>query len=340
LTSSQARIARPVPPAAPSGHRTQAPGRALSSLPLSAQAPIAAALGADQPAYQIQASPGGFEANNPVQRLTARFSDGGVQIASGKTRVGLSLRALGYGRSLRALGGASPHAHSNRVTYAHAGLRLWYVNGPLGLEQGFSIARAPSGPAGEPLTLVLALSGDARASLAGGGRGVTFSHTGGPSLRYRGLRISDAGGRALNGGLELRNGSVLVRVSTRGARYPLKIDPFIQQAEKLTGSGQAGTPAPRPRGSGALSAAGNTALVGGPGDYGKTGAAWVFTRSGSTWTQQGSKLTGGGEQGEGDFGSSVALSATGATALVGGPNDNNGLGAAWVFTRSGSTWTQ
>ena len=52
----------------------------------------------------------------------------------------------------------------------------------------------------------------------------------------------------------------------------------------------------------ALSADGNTALIGGPGDNGWVGAAWVFTRSGSTWTQQGSKLTGSGETGAGEFG--------------------------------------
>ena len=40
----------------------------------------------------------------------------------------------------------------------------------------------------------------------------------------------------------------------------------------------------------ALSADGDTALVGGWGDN-EIGAAWVFTRSGTTWTQQGSKLT-------------------------------------------------
>ena len=43
----------------------------------------------------------------------------------------------------------------------------------------------------------------------------------------------------------------------------------------------------------------------------------MFTRSGSTWTQQGEKLTGGGEIGKGFFGERVALSADGNTALVG-----------------------
>ena len=60
----------------------------------------------------------------------------------------------------------------------------------------------------------------------------------------------------------------------------------------------------------------------------------MFTRSGSTWTQQGSKLTGSGEVGEGAFGSSVALSSEGNTALIGGSGDNVNVGAAWVFVNT------
>ena len=46
-----------------------------------------------------------------------------------------------------------------------------------------------------------------------------------------------------------------------------------------------------------------------PRDNGSVGAAWVFTRSGGTWTQQGAKLTGNEETGAGEFGKSVALSS-------------------------------
>jgi hypothetical protein len=89
----------------------------------------------------------------------------------------------------------------------------------------------------------------------------------------------------------------------------------------------------------ALSGDGNTALIGEPGDNEGVGAVWVFTRSDSTWTQVGPKLTGGDETGQGRFGSSVALASDGNTALIGGPGDNEGVGAVWVFTRSGSIWT-
>jgi hypothetical protein len=108
---------------------------------------------------------------------------------------------------------------------------------------------------------------------------------------------------------------------------------WTAQGAKLTGSGWFGY-------SVALSADGNTGLIGGKGDNSDVGAAWMFTRSGSTWTQQGSKLTGAGETFAGVFGYSVALSADGNTALIGGYIDGSWVGAAWVFTRSGGSWTQ
>ncbi len=104
---------------------------------------------------------------------------------------------------------------------------------------------------------------------------------------------------------------------------------WSQQGPKLTGAGEVGEG--RFGVAVALSADGDRALIGALYDNGTRGAAWVFTRSGSTWTQEGGKLTGGGESGEGEFGTNVALSADGDTALIGGWRDNGGTGAAWVF---------
>jgi len=71
------------------------------------------------------------------------------------------------------------------------------------------------------------------------------------------------------------------------------------------------------------------------------GAAYVFIRSGTTWTQQ-TKLVATNATGGDGFGISVSVS--GNTALVGADNANVGTtfgqGAAYVFVRSGTTWSQ
>lgn len=113
---------------------------------------------------------------------------------------------------------------------------------------------------------------------------------------------------------------------------------WSQQGTKLVGTGNAG--AARQGCSVALSADGNTALIGGYTDNSNAGAAWVFTRTGTTWSQQGSKLLGSGNTGAASQGYSVSLSADGNTALIGGYTDNSSQGAAWVFIRTGTTWAQ
>ena len=94
----------------------------------------------------------------------------------------------------------------------------------------------------------------------------------------------------------------------------------------------------------ALSGDGNTAIIGGMHDNESassyTGAAWVFTRSSSAWSQQGSKLVGTDAIGLAWQGWSVGMSADGNTAVSGGPYDRCTAGAAWVFTRSGGAWSQ
>jgi hypothetical protein len=101
----------------------------------------------------------------------------------------------------------------------------------------------------------------------------------------------------------------------------------------------------------ALSADGSTALIGAPGttvgsnDF--QGSAFVYTRSGTVWSLQ-TVLTepasgaNAGAVGDG-FGTSVALSADGNTAIVGALGKVVGdirTGAAIIFSRSGGVWTQ
>jgi hypothetical protein len=307
----------------------------LLTLPATAQGPVSAALGADVPTYTVHRSAAGFGALNAGQRLRESFTSAGASVSAAATRVGLSLRSVGFGSSLVTVGKVSPYVLGDRVSYRHPGVSEWFVNGPLGLEQGFTVSRAPAAARG-PLTLAVSISGDARPSLAPGGRSVLLTHTGSTTLRYGGLSAVDATGRSLHAWLGLEDGRLLIHLDAGRARYPLRIDPFIQQGSKLTGTGEIETG--NLGWSVALSADGDTALVGAPTDAGAIGAAWVFTRSGTSWTQQ-AKLTGAGEVGAASFGEGVALSADGNTAAIGAPRGNN-VGAVWVFTRSGGVWTQ
>jgi subtilisin-like proprotein convertase family protein len=148
----------------------------------------------------------------------------------------------------------------------------------------------------------------------------------------RGVAVSADGNTAIVGGFTDNGGIGAAWVYVRAG------DTWTQQGEKLVGTGAVGSAW---QGFAvALSADGNTAIVGGYRDNSFAGAAWVYTRNGTAWTQQGPKLVGTGAVGGAFQGSAVSLSADGNTAIVGGLSDNLSVGAAWVFTRSDTVWTQ
>jgi len=112
---------------------------------------------------------------------------------------------------------------------------------------------------------------------------------------------------------------------------------FTQQGPKLVGTLRVGAPnrATRSR----CPPTATRLSWGGPSDNSQIGAGVSTPAAPASWTQHGNKLVGTGSVGNAQQGWSVALSADGDTAIVGGPFDNNGIGAAWVFTRSHSVWT-
>jgi hypothetical protein len=267
--------------------------------------------------------------------IASSFAAAGARLRVAGGTVDLSLAGIGRGRRLARVAAAAPVARADEALYRDGSVRGFYRNGPFGVEQGFTVARRPDGGAGR-LVLGLRVEGSLTAGQAGSQ--VLFKTAAGAvALRYGQLSAADATGRRLPAAMRLTGGVLRLEVNDRGARYPLRIDPFIEQAPKLTGGAEE-TKFANFGHSVALSADGNTALVGAPEDHAGAGAVWVFARSGSTWTQQGPKLLGAGEVGPGQFGSSVALSGSGYTALVGGDEDNGGGGAVWAFTRTGSTW--
>lgn len=144
------------------------------------------------------------------------------------------------------------------------------------------------------------------------------------------VALSADGSTALIGGPVTNGGSVQINVRSNWVwqLQALDLTPSDEVGEGYFGS------------SVALSADGDTALIGGPADSGSVGAAWIFSRSGDTWTQNGAKLTANDEQYSGRFGSAVSLSSSGGTALIGGEIDDSQVGAAWMFSDATGAWTQ
>ncbi|RYF00551.1 MAG: integrin [Comamonadaceae bacterium] len=104
----------------------------------------------------------------------------------------------------------------------------------------------------------------------------------------------------------------------------------------------------------AVSGDGGTLAVGSGGDSLSRGAVWVYLAAGNSWVQQ-AKVTARNGEGSDRFGESIALSADGNTLAAGAPSefskatgingdelDNSAsfAGAAYVFTRTGVTWSQ
>jgi hypothetical protein len=309
---------------------------------------------------------GSAEASSPPQ-IASLIQQGEKLTGSGEEGEG----ELGFSVALSAdgdtalIGGPGDDDHTGAVWVFVRSGSTWMQQGPkltASGEQGGEDEEPCEDEAGEESGVCgfgrsVALSADGNTALIGGpygdhNRGAVWVFvrsgstwtqqgaelTGGEESGYghfgRSVALSADGSTALIGGGEDQRGRGAAWVFTRlGSTW-------IQQGSKLTGGDEES-------GDGffgvsvALSADGDTALIGAPGDSRYLGAVWMFTRSGSTWTQQGEKLTGAGEEGgEGRFGFSVALSGEGETALVGGRSDHEGAGAAWVFTRSDSAWTQ
>ena len=326
----------------PSTLGTASVWRRLRGLPVAAQSVISTTLGADQARFAAQRAASGYRLQGGG--VTANLGRGGVALGGAGAAAALTLRAAGRVGVLHRVGAALPTAHGNRVVYRHHDISEWYAAGPLGLEQGFTVRHRVSGSAG---SFVLAIAVGGPLTPRGSGAGAVFiTRSGQTALRYGGVQAVDARGRRLAATLSVQDGMLRIRVADRGARYPMTIDPFIQRGDKLIGSDSSfnGTSFDPSFGASlAVSSDGSTVLIGGPAD-GPAGAAWVFTQTGGIWSQQGNKLLPSTPSGRSAFGSSVALSADGDAAVIGGWFDGTDeAGAAWIFLRDAGgliPWTK
>jgi hypothetical protein len=306
-------------------------------------------------AYRVVRSAGDVTADNEAQSLAVRFEAARVVLsraAQGRARPDPNSR-WSSGLSFAGIGRAGRRADPSvgemttsdgRVAYQRQGLEEWYLNGPLGLEQGFTIDAAPAGKGS--VEIAVAVSGDLTPGLVSDGAAVELrSSAGEPILGVEGLFVQDADGRELRSWFEIDAAGLVLHYDDSGARYPVEVDPLVTHLDNKV---NASDPAQLAFFGLSVAASNGTAAIGSPGAGASApanndgpGAVYVFVRgSGGTWSQQ-AKLTVSGLNVRAGLGSSVALS--GNTIIAGTPAATSGTvskGAAFVFTRSGTTWTQ
>ena len=321
-----------------------ASGSAKSAVPTLATLAISRGIGADLPQFRVTHSVAGYVASNPRQHLRMSFDDSGATIAtSADARARIALQAIGSGTMLRPVGSGRPLIRGNRVEYRRGMATEWFANGPAGLEQGFTIARRPIAVAGGMLTLVLGVSGTLTVRSGADGGLVLVGAGGKALLRYDDLSVSDASGRSLPAHMTVAHGRIIIGVDARGARYPLTVDPLLNQIGELYSSvgvkeDELGE---------AVAASGETVVVGDAeinnSSSFRNGSAYVFTEGPSGWatTTQTAKLVPKTQQTkEEHFGASVAIS--GKTIVVGAPGRESGsgvdAGAAYVFVEPVHGW--
>ncbi len=310
---------------------------------------------------------GGYQARNPGQQWLTRFDGRGFSTLpdAGGWTWGLQLERYGFAGQERVVSEPPQmSAAGQRVAYDWDGiLQEWYVNDARGLEHGYTVHQRPPEDQAGPLTLTLAVRGGLTPVVQDDGRGASFVNGDGALvLSYTGLSVRDADGRELPAHFERDAEGLRLCVDERGARYPLTIDPTAQQAYLKASNTE-------PADSFGTSVAmwGDTVVVGASGeasnatgvngDQGNNsavgaGAAYVFVRNGASWSQQ--AYLKASNAGTGDyFGLSVDVSGDtvvvaarnedGASTGVNGDQSDNGApdsGAAYVFVRNGTTWSQ
>ena len=314
--------------------------RSFDDLPPGLAPAVARALQKEiPPIYHMSRQGKDFQASNPAHGMSFTFTQEGpkVQDVNGAWQWGMSLKRYGYAGSELRAPVAHLSGHRGRMEYQRGPtLTEWYLNTTWGMEQGFAIASAPAPcPPGENLVLEMTLSGPLQPRLQG--NTLLLRDAKGKAIaRYTGLYAYDTEGKSLPSRLSLKGDTLRILIDDSTARYPITIDPWLQQAKLTASDGAAydlfGL---------SVSINGDTVVVGSYADDdngSSSGSAYVFERTGGIWTQT-AKLKAGDDTAGDYFGRSVSIS--GDTVVVGAyKDDDNGSnsGSAYVFEKPPGGW--
>lgn len=284
----------------------------------------------------IRSESGKFVGEQPGRFQFSATSSGRLSVDD------LSIRTVAFGNGTQSMLVKEPLARvgqdetgQSKLSFDRPGISEWYINEAKGLHHWFKVDKKLGKG---NLWIKLATSG--AVAQQAGPESIQFK-TSEKTLSYSGLKVWDASGKRLAASMELRGAEIVLGVNDENAVYPVTIDPTwdeeaVLSASDLSRDSNFGT---------AVAISGNTAVVGAifadPAGITNAGQAYVFTRTGATWTQR-AILSASDKVGNGRFGGAVGIS--GDTIVVGSsyasPGGSYTAGQAYVFQGSGATWTE
>lgn len=291
-----------------------------------------------------------FFISNPAQELSARFTNQGAVLGSGRTgawKAQVSVSAMGSEKVVSAVPDqVEPGVDGGKVSYERGSLVEWYENKPAGIEHGVTVRRRPSFLSDDDsgrLRVDMRVNG---LSASGDGGSILFEDAQKQRvMRYDGLKVWDANGRQLAAEMSPMEEGVSILVADAGAAYPIVIDPLFTSLETKLSRAELECGKPGDYYGHAVDIVGDLALVGSPGDDNlrgtDAGGAYLFQRSGTNWSLVTKLKAGDGSTGD-RLGGSVAIG--GGFVLVGGrmadlPGKAD-AGAVYMFSLKSGFWTQ
>gem|GEM_PF-1359267 len=276
----------------------------------------------------------------------------GTHVATAPSATNWTLTPSGLGRPSASTGltaGGAVRTSGLTSSVDLGPVQAWYRVTSTGVEQGFAIPQRPTGVG--RLHVDLRSSGAVTPWLRTPNSVVLRESDGTTAFVYGGLQVTDAGHRSIPAHFAVDGSRIRIVVDDAGARYPLTIDPYLQQGEFLAHDH---VPADDFGESVSMNAAGTSAVVGepdfsgavGPGQNTNVGSVYIFDYDTATsnWVQtdqiHSDQSTGTGNQAT-EVGAAVAMSGDGNTVAVSQSNlaaDNTWDVQVDVYKIVGGVW--
>ncbi len=169
---------------------------------------------------------------NPHHNLAATFEQKGITLNVNNTQLEMELKSLGRGGEIKIIKPIQPEISGVKVVYKHLEIDHWFINSPIGLEQGFTLNEKPKGQ-GE-LKLALKLSSEYRAELKNNSLGFK-DKAGQIKLNYGQLKSWDAQGKELKSIMSYNSKTkqLVLAINDTEASYPITIDPLFTNGRRM-----------------------------------------------------------------------------------------------------------